>query len=259
MRTVADADAARELAGSFHLVASVDGRVRAQGSVTGFRRLFRAEIDGITVASDRADVLALLGGKGLDEQRLALHLLDPPVLHPLTYRPVWRDVGFVAPDSYLVLDTDGRAREVRWWAPPAPELPLAEGAAALRQALTAAVDVRVGGRELVSSDLSGLDSTSLCCLAAAARAGPKVIACTAASPDPLDDDVQWARITAAAIGRIEHHVIPADEMPLIYHGLLDMNEPLDEPCGGMADYARAHHRRPGRRSRIAAAPDRLRR
>ncbi|MBT2399095.1 asparagine synthase-related protein [Streptomyces sp. ISL-100] len=241
VRTVADVDAlARRLAGSFHLIASVDGRVRAQGSVTGFRRLFRADIDGITVASDRADVLALLGRTGLDEQRLALHLLDPPVLHPLTYRPVWRDVGFVAPDSYLVLDTDGRSHQVQWWFPPEPELPLAEGAAALRQALTAAVGVRTGGRELVSSDLSGLDSTSLCCLAA--RDGPKVIACTAASPDPLDDDVQWAQLTAAAIGRIEHHIIPADEMPLIYHGLLDMNEPLDElldePCGGIADYAR---------------------
>ncbi|MFI8827181.1 asparagine synthase-related protein [Streptomyces sp. NPDC053431] len=241
LRTVADVDTvARRLTGSCHLLASVSGRVRAQGAVSGLRRLFHTTVAGVAVASDRADVTAALGRTDLDARRLALHLLDPPVLHPLTYRPVWRGVADLPADHVLVLETDGRARQVRWWLPPAPEVPLAEGAAALAEALRAAVDARVRGRARVSSDLSGLDSTALCALAA--RAGPEVVACTAAGPDPLDDDVRYARLTAGALPRVDHRIVPAEEMPEIYQGLLDtgglLDELLDEPCGGLADHAR---------------------
>ncbi len=237
VRTPGDVDAlAAELTGSSHLIASVAGKVRVQGTVTGLRRVFSAEINGVTAASDRADVLALLLGSGMDERRLAVHLLVPPVLHPLSDKPVWRDVTFLPTDRYLLLDESGRARQIRWWTPPEPELPLAQGAQRLRAALTAAVDARTGGRDPVGCDLSGLDSTSVCSLAARRS---KVVACTAASPDPLDDDVLWATRTAAALdGGVEHHVIPSDEMPLIYHGLLDVDELFDEPCGSIADHAR---------------------
>ncbi|MGW4162866.1 asparagine synthase-related protein [Streptomyces sp. NPDC004788] len=241
LRTVADVDAvARRLTGSCHLLASVSGVVRAQGAVSGFRRLFHSTVDGVTIASDRADVAAALGRTGPDPRRLALHLLDPPVLHPLTYRSLWRGVSDLPPDHFLTLEPDGRARRVRWWRPPPPEVPLAEGAVAFAEALRAAVEARVRGRERVSSDLSGLDSTALCALAA--RSAPEVVACTAAGPDPLDDDVRYARLTASALPRIDHLVIPADEMPEIYQGLLGtggpLDELLDEPCGGIADHAR---------------------
>ncbi|WP_274556194.1 asparagine synthase-related protein [Streptomyces spiramyceticus] len=236
VRTPRDIDGpAGELAGNSHLVASTDGKVRVQGTVTGFRRVFSAEINGVAAASDRADVLAFLLGSVMDERRLAVHLLVPSLLHPLTNEPVWRGVSFLPTDRFLLLDENGQAQQVRWWTPPEPELPLAEGGRKLRAALTAAVDVRTGGHELVSCDLSGLDSTSVCSLAARRS---KVVACTAASPDPLDDDVLWATRTAAALDSVEHHVIAQDEMPLIYHGLLDMDELLDEPCGSIADYAR---------------------
>ena len=241
LRTVADADTlARTWAGSFHLVVTAAGQVRVQGTVSGYRRVHRAETDGITVASDRADVAALLAGTGPDERRLAVRLLNPPQLHPLIARPVWHGVTCVPHDSYLLLDAAGRAREVRWWQPPEPGLPLAEGARVLREALASAVAVRTAGRTLVSSDLSGLDSTSLCALAA--RAGASVLACTAGSTDPMDDDVRWAGTTAAALDRVEHHVVPAELMPGIYQGLghltPPLDEPLDEPCGGIADSAR---------------------
>ena len=186
-----------------------------------------------TVAADRADVLAGLLGAGLDEQRLALHLLEPPILYPLAGQPVWQGVDLLPADHYLVLDGDGRHRSVRWWTPPEPVVPMAEGAPALREALTAAVASRVRGRELVSCDLGGLDSTSVCCLAAQADA--KVVAYTAASPDPLADDVDWAVRTVAGLGNVEHHVIPAEEMPLVYHGLHAMDDQLDEPCGAAVD------------------------
>jgi asparagine synthase (glutamine-hydrolysing) len=237
IRGVADLDGlAASLVGSCHLVASVAGRVRVQGTVTGVRRVFHASIGGAAVAADRADVLAGLLDAGLDEQRLALHLLEPHILYPLAGQPLWQGVAVLSTDHYLVLDGDGRHRSVRSWMPPEPVVAMAEGAPALREALSAAVASRVRGRELVSCDLGGLDSTSVCSLAA--HAGSKVVAYTAASPDPLADDVDWAVRTVAGLGTVEHHIIPAEEMPLPYHGLGAMDDQLDEPCSAAVERER---------------------
>jgi asparagine synthase (glutamine-hydrolysing) len=231
---VADLDRlAASLVGSSHLVASVAGRVRVQGTVTGVRRVFHAEVGDATVAADRADLLAGLLDAGLDERRLALHLLEPHILYPLAGEPVWQGVAVLPTDHYLVLDRDGRQSSARWWAPPEPVVPMAEGAPALREALSAAVAARVRDRDLISCDLGGVDSTSVCCLAARGKA--RVVAYTAASPDPLADDVEWAARTVAGLGNIEHHVIPAEEMPLVYHGLLVMDDQLDEPFNAAVD------------------------
>ena len=234
IRAVAALDRlAGSLVGSSHLVASVDGQVRVQGTVTGVRRVFHAEVDGSSVAADRADVLARLTGAGLDEGRLALHLLEPPILYPLAGQPVWHGVALLPTDHYLVLDEGGRHRSVRWWTPPEPAVPMAEGAPVLREALSAAVAARTYGRRLVSCDLGGVDSTAVCSVAAHQEA--KVVAYTAASPDPLADDVAWAARTVAGLGNVEHHVIPADEMPLVYHGLPHLVDQLDEPCAVAVD------------------------
>ena len=237
IRTVADVDrVASSLVGSCYLVASVAGRVRVQGTVTGVRRVFHAKIGGAAVAADRADVLAGLLDSRVDEQRLALHLLEPHILYPLAGQPVWRDVAVLPTDQYLVLDGNGGRRSVRWWTPPEPVVPMAEGALALREALWAAVAVRAQGRQPVSSDLGGLDSTSLCSLAA--RVFPTVAAYTAANRDPLADDVAWAVRTVAGLGNVEHHVIPAEEMPLPYDGVRAMEDRLDEPCSAAAERER---------------------
>jgi asparagine synthase (glutamine-hydrolysing) len=232
--TITDLDRfAASLIGSSHLIAAAAGQVRFQGTVTGIRRVFHARVGDVTIAADRADVLARLLDAGLDEQRLALHLLEPPILYPLAGQPVWRGVELLPGDHYLVLDGDGSNRSVRWWSPPEPVLPMAEGAPALREALSAAVAARTRGRALVSCDLGGLDSTAVCSLAA--RGDANVVAYTAASPDPLADDVAWAGRTVTGLGNVEHHVIPAEEMPLVYHGLLAMDDRLDEPCNATVD------------------------
>ncbi len=227
--TVAGLDRlATSLVGSSHLVASVTGRVRVQGTVTGLRRVFHARVGDVSVAADRADVLADLLGAKLDEQRLAVHLLNSSALYPVAGEPVWRAVSVLQTTHYLVLDGDDRQRTVQWWAPPAPVVPMAEGARALQEALSAAVDARVRGRNPVSADLGGLDSTSVCCLAA--RGGAKVVAYTADGRDPMGSDVAWARRTVAALANVEHHVIAGDQLPMVYHGLRDMDDYFDEPC-----------------------------
>lgn len=219
---------ARRMVGSAHLVASVNGRVRVQGSVTGMRRVFHARIGDATVAADRADVLAGLLDAWIDEQRLAARLLNPCAPHPLAGEPVWRGVSALQSGHYLELDADGRGRTVVWWAPPEPVVPMAEGAAALREALAAAVAVRVRGRDVVSCDLGGLDSTSVCALAA--RGGAKVVAYTADGLDPMCDDVTWARRTVAGLPDVEHHIIAGDRLPMVYEGLQEVDDRFDEPC-----------------------------
>lgn len=236
VRTVADLDAlAGTLAGSVHLLASVAGRVRVQGSVTGIRRVFSTDVGGVPIASDRADVLAALTGAALDEGRLALHLLHPHVLYPVAGLPVWRGIDVLPGDSYLTLEPAVR-RTVRWWRPPEPVLPMAEGAPALRAALSAAVGARVAGHELVSCDLGGLDSTAVCALAAGR--GATVAAYTAANRDPLADDVVWAERTVPGLTGVEHDVIPAEELPLVFAGITDFVDGFDEPCSATVDGAR---------------------
>ncbi|WP_084964042.1 asparagine synthase-related protein [Thermoactinospora rubra] len=234
LRTAAELDAVMGTPpGSYHLFASVAGETRVQGTVSSLRPVFHGSVLGTTIAADRADVLARLAGSAPAPDRLAVQLLDPPVLFPLTEEPVWEGISAVPAGHYLLLDGTGQARAVRRWTPPKPVLPMDEGARWLREALTAAVEVRTHGRDLVSCDLAGADSTALCSLAIRGRA--RVAAYTAAYRDPLGDDVAWARRTVAALGGVEHHVIPAEEVPLVYDGIRHLDEPFDEPCATAAD------------------------
>jgi asparagine synthase (glutamine-hydrolysing) len=221
------------IAGSVHLTASVDGATCVQGSATGVRRVYRARVGDVECAADRADVLAHLCDAPVDPQRLAMHLLEPPILYPVAGRPVWRGVAAVRPGHRLVLGRDGRVDERSCWTPPHPDRSLEHGAGALRSTLVAGIEARVRGHDLVSCDLGGVDSTAVCCVAA--ETAGAVVAFTAASPDPLADDVAWARRTVAGRGDIEHHVIGADDMPLVYHGLGRNDAPLDEPSAVTVD------------------------
>ncbi|MFJ5552405.1 lasso peptide isopeptide bond-forming cyclase [Streptomyces sp. NPDC093225] len=231
-------------AGSLHLVASSGGRVRVQGGVVGMKRVFSTDAGltaagGVSLASDRADVLAELVGAALDERRLALELLTLGVPHPLSGSPMWHGVRALPGGYHLTLDPDGRAEGTRWWSPPDPHLPLAEGALRFREALTAAVATRTRGRELVTADLGGLDSTAVCC--AAARGDAEVVAYTAAIHDELGDDVDWARRTTQAVGTIEHHVVPAPDLAMTFDGIDTLDDILDTPSILTVDRNRRMH------------------
>jgi asparagine synthase (glutamine-hydrolysing) len=235
VHTLADLDEpSTSWAGNFHLIASAAGQVRVQGPISGFRRVFHARADGVTVAADRADVLAGLTGAALDEARLAVALLEPGAPHPLGGEPMWRGLAAVPTGCYLVIDGTGRHRPVRWWTAPEPTVPMAEGAPALRAALSEAVEVRTRGRELVTTDLGGFDTTSLCCLAA--RGPAHVAAYTWAPLDPAADDALWARKTVAALGTVEHHTVPSERTPFAFSSIGERDDAaLDEPCAVTLD------------------------
>ncbi|MFI9236212.1 asparagine synthase-related protein [Streptomyces sp. NPDC053079] len=243
LRDVADVErAARGLTGSFHLLASVGGRVRVRGSASGVRRIFHARVGGATVAADRADRLAAATGAAVDERILALHLLASPPPYPLDDHCLWQGVQGLRPHDCLLLEADGRARAQRWWSPPEPELPAVRGAPAVRDALAAAVDACTARGGTVSSDLSGgMDSTSLCFLAAreAARDRAKLVTLRWESLDPANDDTTWAARAAAALPAAEHVAPPRDQWPPWYSDPTGLGAvPTEEPGAWVRDSAR---------------------
>ncbi len=224
-------DLALEIPGSFHLVSTLDGQVRAQGTATGLRRLCRARIGGVTVGCDRADILAKALDAAVDEDALLLRLLEPSVPHPLGGRPMWRDITAVPEGHYLQLDSRGQVDVRRWWTPPQPSLSLAEGAPKVAKALADAVAVRTEGGGVVSADLSGgLDSTSICFLAA--RGPAEMVMFTQAGIDGGHEDAMWARRAATHLPRAEHLEMRPGTLPSFYTGLLDAGEGFDEPALG---------------------------
>ncbi|WP_406278610.1 lasso peptide isopeptide bond-forming cyclase [Streptomyces sp. NBC_00191] len=245
LRDLAELDAlARSLPGSFHLVAALGGRLRVQGTASGLRLVFHAPVDGTQVAASRADVLAAALGADPDEEQLAVRLLWP-IPHPLAEAPMWRGVTSVSPQDALIVSPDGRSvRHSRWWAPPEPVRTLADGASLVREALAAAVDARTRQGGVVSCDLSGgLDSTSICFLAD--RSPARVVASTWPGRDPADTDLYWAEQAARSMPDIDHVVWDADASPLVYTGLLGIDDLLDEPTIGVMDRSRVLHHLPG--------------
>ncbi|QIS10459.1 asparagine synthase [Nocardia arthritidis] len=228
---------AASLIGSHNLIATDGSHIRVQGTASGMRRMYVARIDGVLVASDRADVLAGLSGAHLDDQMLALRLLDF-IPYPLNDRSMWHGVELIEPGTYLAIRANGRTASAHsWWRPPEPVLPLAAGAARLRDALDAAVNARTCDGGFVSCDLSGgLDSTPVCYLAAGGA--KRVLARTIASRDPADDDMKFALQAADDLPEITHLIVPADELPLFYSGVHDSVPQVDEPAPTVLDAAR---------------------
>ncbi|MFF8452156.1 asparagine synthase-related protein [Streptomyces leeuwenhoekii] len=220
--------AVRGLAGSHHVVASVGGRVWVRGSASGTRLVFHARVGGAEVAADRSDILARLTRAGLDEETLALHLLSSPPPYPLDTRCVWRGVEGVRPEHGLLLEPDGRARTRPWWSPPEPVRPRARGALDVRRALAAAVGSCTAGGGTVSADLSGgMDSTSLCFLAA--RGPCRLVTLHWRGRAPANDDTSWAARAAAELPGADH-VMPQHSPAHLPYGLIDAGGLIpDEP------------------------------
>lgn len=222
------AAAADRIDGRFHVVVSVPGTVTVRGTLVGLRAVYHTTVSQCAVAGDRADVLAALRGGYIDEERLAVQLLMPPSLPPVSDDTVWHGVSMVPPHDCLTIEGRAGARLRRRWSAPEPTLDLPDGAAELRRRLLSAVAVRTKRGGPVSCDLAGLDSTSICSIAA--RCGTKVVAITAANIDPTDDDMLWAERTLSGLDNVDHAVIAAEEMPLPYSCLLEPGERFDEPC-----------------------------
>ncbi|GHC59906.1 asparagine synthase [Streptomyces cinnamoneus] len=230
--------AVRGLAGSFHVAASIGSRVAVRGSASGVRRIHHARVGRATVGACRTDTLAVLTEASFDEKALALRLLSAPPPYPLDSQSMWRGVETVRPHDCLVIEPDGHAHTRRWWTVPEPELPAAEGTHAVRQALEAAVGSCTAAGGTISSDLSGgMDSTSLCFLAA--RDGTaRLVTMRWASHDASNDDTAWAERATAELPAADHVVSDVDRAPLWYGDLADVTDTGGEPGLWARDAAR---------------------
>ncbi|MET8830111.1 lasso peptide isopeptide bond-forming cyclase [Streptomyces sp. NPDC004610] len=265
MRSLHDVDTlASRLPGLFHLAVSMDGRTRVQGSVSGVRQIFTTEVHRVTVAASGMEPLLRLTDAGLDETVLAARLLAPGgAPWPLSLRTVRRGIDALATGHWLELDTDGRSRQRRWWRLPEASLSLAQGAEAVRSALSEAIATRVRpGSEAIdtrvrpvsgaidtrvrpvsdplaprarpdrtiSADLSGgLDSTSLCFLADSA--GADLVTYHVMPLDHANEDTAWARKAAAMLPRARHHMLAADRAENMFDVGYTAEHPPSAPEG----------------------------
>ncbi|WP_406638456.1 asparagine synthase-related protein [Amycolatopsis sp. WGS_07] len=216
LRTAADADAlARILPGSAHLIASVNGQVRLQGTLANHRRAFHTRIGPTAIAGTRADPLAEMTGADLDEDLLAAHLTQMQLLPPLIEKSWWRTVHSVPPDSYVALAEDGTARTARWWHPPEPVVPIREGAPVVRTALREAVAERRPTKGRLSLDLSGgMDSTTLCFLAA--EHTPDLLTFRWTEGSVANDDPIFAAKAAQLLPHAEHLDLRGSDSPALF-------------------------------------------
>lgn len=223
--------------GAFHLIGSAVGHVRVRGTAFGTHRVFHALVNGVPVAADRARTLAWLTDAKVDEGQLALRMAYPAPPHPLDETAMWQGVGALAGGSVLTVDPAGAARVQRWWEPPEPVLPLAAGARALRTALVDAVEVRARAGQVLAADLSGgLDSTSLCFLAA--RIGADLVTVTLRWAAAGNEDAVWADRAAAHLPRCERLEYEPERLPAFFTGIGTPRESAaDEPTIGMRDDA----------------------
>ncbi|MFE2977963.1 asparagine synthase-related protein [Streptomyces sp. NPDC059258] len=249
------------LPGLYHVIARLSGESWIRGTATGLRRIYHARHPAAgTIASDRPAALARLIDAPLDEGALALRLLDF-LPHPLSGRAVWRGVHETGAGYGLALPVaaPGTAAvpgptEHRWWEPPPGELPLAEGARKVGDAVAASVRAHVGGLDRISCELSGgLDSTALAF--AARETGPEALSLlTVAARDRYSEDESWARRAVEAARNpaatavpasghhtaLDHHIVPASDAPYFYADLASTAAELnDEPLPVAPGRARA--------------------
>ncbi|MEU3413842.1 asparagine synthase-related protein [Streptomyces sp. NPDC006658] len=215
------------LPGSFHVAVSHgDGRVSLRGGAHGVRQVFTVSLGGVTVAGDRADVLARLAGARVEPAALAARLLLPSLPQALADTTVWQGVRAVPPGRLLTLTPEGRAGEERWWTPPAEELSLREGARLLSTELRRSVEARATLGPLTADLSGGLDSTSLSLLAH--RAGARLTTVSVAGIG--DEDMRWAARARSLMPDATHLTLDAaGDLARCYAELADAWTPPDEP------------------------------
>lgn len=236
------ADSSRRFDGSFCVLGSFEGLLYASGPAMQTRQIFHAEIDGVRVVADRADVLARLGGLEMDYTSLGSRLVSS-LPHPANDLPMWKNLVAVPGSEYIVVQRDGvTVGNETWWRRPEPTLSRAEGAERLREAIAAAVRVRTAAGADVACDLSGgLDSTPLCYFAAQGPRG--VLAKTFYTDDPGGrEDLDWAqRALPSMPGVHTHEVFSTDGLPDFFGGLSELRVHLDEPTQAAAAAPRIQH------------------
>ncbi|MFF9554564.1 albusnodin/ikarugamycin family macrolactam cyclase [Streptomyces albus] len=201
--------------GSYLVIARNGDTLAVIGDLAGQHPVYwRTTADGVWW-STAASALAAFDEAPADPTALAAHLAlaQPDVLGS---RSLFRSVHRV-PTGHLLTISPRGVRVARYEPLEYAPVPLAEAASTVRAALEEAVAVRLDERP-VSSDLAGLDSTTLACLAA--RHAP-VLGVTYADERLRDDDLAYAVRTAATVPGIGHRRVAGTPTTVYYAELAD--------------------------------------
>ncbi|MFI1012646.1 albusnodin/ikarugamycin family macrolactam cyclase [Streptomyces sp. NPDC020965] len=187
------------------------------GDLAGQHPVYWRRVDGGMWWASAASALAALDSAPVDPVAVGAHLaLGQPDL--LGERSLFRDVHRVPPGCLLRIDA-GIATVEEYEPADYDPVPLSQAAPAAGAALRLAVAARLDGHRPVSADLAGLDSTTLACLAA--NHGP-VTATTFTDSRLRNDDLAYARRTAATVPGLRHRVVTGTPSTVYYSGLDDL-------------------------------------
>ncbi|WEB41498.1 albusnodin/ikarugamycin family macrolactam cyclase [Streptomyces yunnanensis] len=219
-------------AGTYSLVrAGSDGILEVISDAAGACPVYTARVPGGVVWGSSSRALAGLTGGRVDTEWLSAYLLD--VQGEMPQRSAWVGVELVPAGHQLRL-RDGRVERLSpWWT--IRRKAYKEAVASLGDALVGGVRARVAGVP-VSSDVAGLDSSTLAVLAA--LEGP--VTGMTVHPDGAADggDVTYARALARALSVMRHVLFPLDERHLPLSEAETELPATDEPAPSSITWAR---------------------
>ena len=223
-------------AGSYTVIQAEGDELRVLTDLGSAWPVYLTRHAGGTVWGSSARMLAALSGAHPDRAWLAAALTDPAAPTHAGRSP-FDGVTTVPPGSRLLL-RPGRSPVITP-AAPVTRLRLPEAAAGLRRALDDGIGARVREASRPSSDLSGLDSGSVCTLAARHVRPPARLTAVTVHPAGHDEggDLDCARRVTGAHSQVGHRLLPLGPEHLPGTGL-DQVPATDEPAPSAVTWAR---------------------
>lgn len=220
--------------GSYWAVCDDGQETTVLTDVAGSKPVYYARHRGGTAWATQAGPLADLTGAGIDYGALAAWMTCPAVPEAYPGGTAYTGVRRLPGGHALHIGRDG-VPCVERYEPQDEHRPFEDAAAALREALMAAVRVRASRAQRLSSDFSGgLDSTTLSILAV--RAGYPLLALTHADPAIVNDDLDYAkRLAADEDENLLTHVVAASGA--LFFDDLDSAPRTDQPLADTARWA----------------------
>lgn len=214
--------------GSFTVVRSTKDGVEVLTDASGACPVYTTRIsDGSFVWGSSSRALAALTGSGVDLDWLAVYLGDKHAVP--RNRSAWAKVRPVPAGHRLLLTADSMT-VTRWWHP--TSRPREEALDHIRAALLEGVRSRVNGHQ-VSSDLAGVDSTTLSILAS--RFGP--VTGVTAHPEGLTEGGDLDHVRALNIPGLARRSFELTERHLPFSTSAGPLPPTDEPPPSAVSWA----------------------
>lgn len=215
-------------AGTFTIVRSVRGRVEIFTDASGACPIYTTRLsDGSLLWGSSSRALAALHGFGLDLDWMAAYLGDKHAVP--RDRSAWAGV-LPTPGGHRLLLTAGSMTMTRWWKP--TSRPRAEALGLLRSALVEGVRSRIDGCH-VSSDLSGVDSTTLVVIAS--RFGP--ITGVTAHPEHRTEGGDLEHVRALNVPELTRKRFEVTDRDLPFSSSAGPLPPTDEPPPSAVSWA----------------------